>query len=339
MLNRAKLICLLAFAPATAIAHHGSAFYYDLDNMITIEGEILAVSWRNPHVKLQVRGGVAGGDSAIWDVESASPNGLQRVGIESDVVAIGERVSLSGALSRTGKTAMAAFLMVKADGTQIPIWPQRAAIVDQEVQLAEIPAAVAEASRREARGIFRVWSRTGMQGQLLAELEPDLPFNDTARAAQAAWNPLTDDPVLQCTPRGLPSLMNNPQPMEFIDQGDTLLMRLEEWDGRRTIHMTVDAIPENLMPSRYGYSIGRWEGRTLVVQSTGFSDPNFDDHGTPQGESASMVERFTLSEDETRLDYEVIHTDPLIFTEPARLTGRWAWTPGEEVKDYNCFVQ
>lgn len=339
MLCRAELVCFLALGSTTAIAHHGSAFYYDLDNMATIEGEVLSVTWRNPHVKMQVQGHIGGGKSMIWDVESASPNGLQRIGIESDVVAIGDRISLSGALSRTGLPAMAAFLMVKADGTEIPIWPQRAAIVDQEVEFAEIPAALVEASRREARGIFRVWSRTGMQGQLLAELEPDLPFNETARAAQAAWNPLTDDPVLRCTPRGLPSLMNNPQPIEFVDQGNITLVRLEEWDGRRLIHMAADEIPANLTPSRYGYSIGRWEGRTLVVESTGFSDPNFDDHGTPQSESARMVERFTLSKDETRLDYEVIHSDPLIFTEPARLTGRWAWTPGEEVKDYNCFVE
>ena len=178
-----------------------------------------------------------------------------------------------------------------------------------------------------------------MQGQLLAELESALPFNEIALAAQAAWNPLTDDPVLQCTPRGLPSLMNNPQPIEFIDRGNTILMRLEEWDGRRVIHMTVDEIPANLTPNRYGYSIGRWEDRTLVVESTGFSDPNFDDHGTPQSESARMEERFTLSDDETQLNYEVIHWDPLIFTEPARLTGLWKWTPGEEVKDYNCFVE
>jgi len=339
MSRRVDLVCLLLLGPATALAHHGSAYYYDLDKMATIEGEVLSVSWRNPHVKMKVQGSMDGGESIIWDIESASPNGLQRVGIESDVVAVGDRVSLSGALSRTGLPAMAAFLLVKADGTEIPIWPQRAERMGQQVELAEVPAEIAEASRRMAQGIFRVWSRTGMQGQLLAELEEDLPFNEFARTAQAAWNPLTDDPVLQCSPRGMPSLMNNPQPIEFVDQGDTILIRLEEWDGRRTIHMTIDAIPENQPASRYGYSIGHWEDRTLVVTSSGFSDPNFDDHGTPQGESARMVERFTLSEDETRLDYEVIHTDALIFTEPARLIGNWIWTPGEEVKDYNCFVQ
>ena len=339
MLRQIDLICLLALGPTMAIAHHGSAFYYDLDNLTTIEGEVLSITWRNPHVKMQVQGNIGSSESMIWEVESASPNGLQRVGIESDVVVIGDRISLFGALSRTGLPAMAAFLMVKADGTEIPIWPQRAAIVGQEVDLAEIPEALVETSRREARGIYRVWSRSGMQGQLLAELESALPFNEIALAAQAAWNPLTDDPVLQCTPRGLPSLMNNPQPIEFIDRGNTILMRLEEWDGRRVIHMTVDEIPANLTPNRYGYSIGRWEDRTLVVESTGFSDPNFDDHGTPQSESARMEERFTLSDDETQLNYEVIHWDPLIFTEPARLTGLWKWTPGEEVKDYNCFVE
>lgn len=77
-------------------------------------------------------------------------------------------------------------------------------------------------------------------------------------------------------------------------------------------------------------------GSTLTVTTTAISDPYFDDHGTPQGDQASVVEHFTLSEDETHLDYEAIHTDPLIFTGPGRLVGYWDWVPGEEVKPFDC---
>ena len=68
------------------------------------------------------------------------------------------------------------------------------------------------------------------------------------------------------------------------------------------------------------------------------NDPYFDDIGTPQGDFSSVEERFTLSEDERRLDYESIHIDLDTFTEPARQTGYWDWVPGEEVKRYNCTV-
>ncbi len=333
-----ELALLVLLAPAQALAHHGSAYYYDLDNLASIEGDIIYVSWRNPHVLLEIERTLENGTTEIWEVESSSRNSLQRVGIESDVVSVGDRVTLTGALSRTGLPAMAAFLMKLDDGTEVPIWPQRAERMGQEVHRVAASSASVNESRRQASGIFRVWSRPEMQGQLLAELEGELPYNATARAAQAAWNPLTDDPVLDCTPRGMPSIMNNPLPIEFVDQGDTIVIRLEEWDGRRTIHMTSRASAESPPASPNGYSVGRWEGDTLVVTTIAINDPYFDDHGTPQGVRASVVERFTLNADERRLDYEAIHTDPLIFTRPGRLIGHWDWIPGEEVKTFDCAV-
>ncbi len=335
-MRRIALFHVLLVGPTLGFAHHGTAFYYDIDNLASIEGEILAVSWRNPHVMFEIERSFDDGTTEIWEIESSSRNGLQRVGIEADVVTVGDYVHLTGALSRTGIPAMAAFLMTLDDGTEVPIWPQRARQLGREVAPAPVSSALAEASRREAHGIFRVWSRPGMRGQLLALLEGELPYTATARTAQEAWNPLRDDPVLQCTPRGMPSIMNNPLPIEFIDQNETILLRLEEWDGRRIIHMTSDASAESRSATRFGYSTGHWEGNTLTVTTTAISDPYFDDHGTPQGDQASVVERFTLSEDEARLDYEAIHTDPLIFTGPGRLVGYWDWVPGEEVKPFDC---
>ena len=54
---------------------------------------------------------------------------------------------------------------------------------------------------------------------------------------------------------GLPTAMDNPYPIEFVDEGDRILMRLEEWDGVRTIFLDPDSVGEPIQP-RMGVSIG-----------------------------------------------------------------------------------
>ena len=61
--------------------------------------------------------------------------------------------------------------------------------------------------------------------------------------------------------------------------------------------------------------------------------------GTPQSAAMRVVERFTLSEDETRLDWSASVSDPETFTEPvARQNLHFSWVPGEEVKPFDCSV-
>ena len=331
---RAFFFFLLVLGLVSAEAHHGSAFYYDLENIVKIEGEVLAISWRNPHVTMDLRRTDDGAANEVWGVESSSANTLLRIGIEQGVVTVGDHVTLTGALSRHGLPAMAAFVITLEDGTDLPIWPRPAMRLGYEVKPAPISAVAAEISRSEARGIFRVWSRPDLKGLFLQS--DHLPFTLAALTAQEAWNPLEEDPVLDCIPRGMPSVMNSPFPVEFVDQRNTIVMRLEEYDVVRTIHL--ESMPSTSTRFRMpvGHSVGYWERNTLVVTTTRISDKFFDDGGIPQGETAEIVERFTLSEDGTRLDYESIHTDPFTFTEPARQTGYWDWIPGEQIRPYDC---
>lgn len=334
---RVFFVCLLALTSAPVVAHHGSAHYYDLDNVARVEGDVVSISWRNPHVTLELRRSDDGGANEIWKVEGSSANALLRVGIGPDVIAVGDHVILTGALSRHGLPAMAGHVITLADGTDVPIWPRPARKLGQQIEPAPLSAAAAEAARSAAHGIFRIWARPDLQGLFLEG--GYLPFTQAAIAARAAWNPLTDDPVLQCIPRGMPSVMNAPLPVEFVDQGDSILMRLEEWDQERTIHLADAVDPATQPRTPLGYSAGRWEGNTLAVTTTRISDAYFDDEGTPQGENAVITERFTLSEDETRLDYESIHDDPYTFTEPARQSSYWDWVPGEQIRRFDCVVQ
>jgi hypothetical protein len=129
--------------------------------------------------------------------------------------------------------------------------------------------------------------------------------------------------------------MDNPYPIEFRDRGDSIILLLEEWDGIRTIFMN-DASSGTPAQPRMGFSVGRWEGNTLIVETTDIGWRYVDDLGTPQSENAVIAERFTLSPDGTELDWEARISDPLNFTEPVVMEGVWVWIPGQEIKPFNC---
>ena len=86
-----------------------------------------------------------------------------------------------------------------------------------------------------------------------------------------------------------------------------------------------------------GYSVGRWEGNTLIVITNRINSPYSLGGGTPQSEAVEIVERFTLSEDERTMDWAATLTDPATFTAPVTPTStHWKWVPGEAIKPYDC---
>jgi len=179
--------------------------------------------------------------------------------------------------------------------------------------------------------IFRVWipvERPRTSRNAIA-----YPLTAAGRAAREAWDPM-QDPALRCIPPGVPTAMDNPYPIEFEARGDIVVLRLEEWDGVRTIFMN-GATGEPEQP-RMGRSTGRWDGRSLLVETTNIGWRYVDDIGTPQSEAAVIHERFTLSDDGTDLYWEARITDPVNFTEPVVYEGRWTWVPGQEIKPFNC---
>lgn len=328
---RTVLLILALAAPGPLLAHHAVGVAYDTENLGTVEGTVVDVFWRNPHVVVSIDRTLENGEREIWEAESGSTNSLERLGIGRDIVQIGDRVALMGALSRRGLTTMAAYTMTLADGTEIPLWPQRAARLGRDVTPVPFAEAAREQSSQQAEGIFRIWSRISVTG-----FQSTLPFTEAAVAARADFDPLADDPALLCIPPGMPGMMNNPYPIEFVDQGDRILLRLEEWDGERLIHLSADSSADDQPPSHVGFSTGRWAGNTLVVTTTRINESFFDDVGTPQSEDVEVVERFELNETADRLDYMAVVTDPGTFTEPATLVGAWHWNPGEEIKPFQC---
>jgi len=315
-------VALLALGSSLAVAHHSRAYFGDETDTIT--GELVAVSWRNPHIGLDVRVINEAGEPELWTVESNSIYNLQRYGIDRSRFELGMALGISGRTSPLEPRRMLMTGMVFPDGERVSLERRTPpeGYVDRVVDAAA-----------ENKGIFRVWSmpaadRATIQGQVRS-----LPFSDAALAARRTWNPL-DNPALRCESEGMPRIMLNPHPFEFIDRGDTITLRTELYDIERVIHMDV-AMPVGAPASRLGYSVGRWENGALVVETARIDWPWFDNAGTPQSSAVEITERYSLSDDQARLDFELTVIDPATFTAPAVMRGYWL-ALGEAILRYDC---
>lgn len=322
----AVLACTVA---APVAAHHGTAPRYDFRDPITIAGEVISVFWRNPHVRLTVAIVGESGEPEVWDVEAGSMNALERIGYGADTIRSGDRVVLMGGRSRLGLKTMAVVIATLPDGSEVPLWPQRAAALGLGAERAEIASSAVEASTESARGIFRVWGQRG-------GYDRSVNYTPEAQAAREQWDLLEDDPALDCLPPGMPAMMNNPYPIEFVDAGEEIVLRLEEWDGRRVIHLGDDADVDTQPATPTGHSVGVWEGGTLVVATSRINYAYHDDRGTPQSDDSVILERFSVTDDGNRLDYSAVITDSRYLAEPMTIEGYWTWVPGEEIKRYDC---
>ena len=326
-----SIAILVALILSTHAAAHHAFSGFDTDNLRSIEGEVTGIYWRNPHVMVMIERVLVNGDRETWEAEGGALNSIQRAGVNRDVVAIGDSVTLFGAISLREENSMAVYTMTLSDGSQIPLWPRRVSQLGMDVAVAPVSSVAREQAVREASGIFRVWSRAvGGSWEFFS------PFTESANVARDAFDPVADNPALDCIPQGMPSIMGNPFPIEFIDMDDRIILRLELWDGVRTIYLSEDSASEAIPPSPLGYSVGRWEDGTLIVLTSRINDRYVDMVGTPQSDAMEVEERFTMNGTEDRLAYHAAMTDPATFTEPATLSGSWTWVPGEEVKPYEC---
>jgi hypothetical protein len=318
------------FAGTPASAHHSLAIYSN--ETTVVEGEIVDVLWANPHVRITLRAGATGAEQ-VWSLESGSLMTLQRAGIARDLLRKGDRVKAAVRVSRRDPLLAGAMTLLLPDGRELQLLTGAPAYFTSDAALVHAAERVSGDPASENRGIFRVWSIPN-PNPAGAEALRRLPFKPAAVEARSRFD-LYDNFATRCEPEGLPRIMFNPHPFEFVDRGATITLRTELYDAERTIHMDRVAAPAGEPATRLGYSVGKWEEGTLIVTTSLVSWPYFDNIGTPQSGDVRIVERYTLSEDQGRLDFEVTVTDPATFTEPAVIKSRWL-ALRETIPRYDC---
>jgi hypothetical protein len=129
---------------------------------------------------------------------------------------------------------------------------------------------------------------------------------------------LERDPEIKCYMPGVPRAAYMPYPFQILQGTNKILIAYEFGGTTRTIHM--DAAGDSPGPTWMGWSRGRWEGDTLVVDVTNFNDQTwFDRAGNFHSEALHVVERYTPVSP-YHLMYEATIEDPKVFTRPWKMS-------------------
>jgi hypothetical protein len=178
-------------------------------------------------------------------------------------------------------------------------------------------------------------------GDLGAGFEKGLPYTEWGRQIrdQRKANNSKDNPDAHCRPLGLMQLHTHPFEKKIVQgSGAIVIMYNANNDVRQilTNGQTLPKVGPELAPWWYGYSVGKWDGDTLVVTTVGFRDDVWlDVNGSPLTSTGKMVERFTRLNFGT-LQIDVTIEDPKAYTEPFTVRVMQQLMPNTELFESVC---
>ena len=293
-----RLFCFVCLLSATASAHQGNS-ELKMGTQQQVAGTLTDIVWRNPHIILTLATTHDEGRAISLEIEAALPNILRVGRFSKDSLHVGEQVTALVSPSRR-------FPDEAANGYEINRQSGR-----QRGAAGHCPPAPPGADDHGHRYLGFL----GGHGRIVHHFVRPLrnwPLNEEARAMRARFTP-KDSGQAQCVPVAAPMLMVYPVVTAFAEATDHILITSEWLGATRTVYTDSKAHPPGAERSQQGHSVGHWEGETLVVDTTHFSDQ--ETGGFPSGGQRHLVERFALADGGRRLSSAYVLEDPQYLTD------------------------
>jgi len=150
-----------------------------------------------------------------------------------------------------------------------------------------------------------------------------------------------NDPTLSCFPDGIPKILTSPEPFEIITIPGRVLMFFEKDHGWRQIWTDGRKLSDDPPELRFdGYSVGRWQGETFIVESNGFNDKLWlDYYGDPHSDQMRLTERYQRVDKDT-LSISVTIDDPKAYTKPwVGQPIHYSLRPRVEIGEWYCTIE
>src|SRR6188508_2481304 len=201
----------------------------------------------------------------------------------------------------------------------------------------------AEAQSPDFTGVWTTYNEPGQAGGGGRGGGPPLPMTDAAKQKvskyQALVQPTGDTPGGYCLGTGMPGSMlgSGGYPMEIIQRQDQITIIYEAHNEIRRVYFGNRVLPvADRLPERNGYSVGRWEGNTLIVETAQLTE--IVSQRFAHSDQARIVERYTLTEEAGQkvLTAEMTLTDPVFYSKPVSETKRWSIVPNGFLMTYEC---
>jgi hypothetical protein len=166
----------------------------------------------------------------------------------------------------------------------------------------------------------------------------DLPYTAWGLQKFKEYNGWVHDPGLYCEPVGPLRSSGGPLPTKIIQTPKEIIFLHEGRWVYHVVYMDRTEHEKGLDPTSwwYGDSIGRWDGDTLVVDTTNMNDKTLLDlTGHPHSDKLHLIERYTRTSVD-RLTYEVTVDDPIAYTHPWKNTRIWINHPDWKIEEFAC---
>jgi hypothetical protein len=348
---------LLAASAPCVFAHHSMAAAYDDKKPVTLRGVVTKFDWTNPHVMVFVDVTAANGDVTNWEVELPSRVELKRDGWAKDSVSAGDSVTVEGSASRDSSKAIGGRQLTLATGKKLSAIPAPMPLVkeaskptprwpDGHPRLGFVPGETGYWASVAGSNLFEAGANVRMNADGLlmniADAGKVAPFQPWAKGLYEyrQRNLLKDDPMASCLPPGGPRQFQTANGIQIIEEPERKRVFVMSGGGNRNWRLiNLDARahqPDDVIPTYYGDSVGKWEGDTLVIDSIGFNERFwFANGGLPHTETLHLTERISRPDFNT-LKYEVQVTDPGAYTRPWSGSLMLQWVPNQEIEEYFC---
>ena len=233
-LASAMVAGLLAAVPFSATAHH-SMSEFNRGVVTEVEGVVSKVSWKNPHILLEVTATDPKGVKSVWTLEGSAVSAQSRRGLTGDRVAVGDKVRVAGWPSTRRDQYLQVNHVLLPDGVELLVGGVREPRWSGKTAGGAAVAGTTKPAAALGDTLFRVWSQG--TGAWFFAGRGGYQLNGSAAAAVAKWDDIADNPLTKCIAPGMPALMGNPYPMQFVQVGRDIELRFEEFDAVRKIHM------------------------------------------------------------------------------------------------------
>jgi len=145
-----------------------------------------------------------------------------------------------------------------------------------------------------------------------------------------------NDPDANCLPQGVPKISSAPEPFKIFQEPGAIVILYEAFDQFRQFFLDGRSLPKDPNPQWYGYSVAKWDGDTLVVESSGFNGKAWlDQLGHPSTEALHVIERFHRR-DFGHMDITATIEDSGAYTKPWTYVQPVVLLPDTELTEQVC---
>jgi len=321
-------VIIVTLTPAAA--HHGPGPFDRSANIVLENATVTAWQYVHPHASVLVEIENSAGIAETWNVDSESPNLLRRMDVLPDFLSEGDVITIYGYSHRTEPRTIKLGSVIFSDGREVVVRRGIGDNTNTPQDLVFIRGSQPEGDSRGTGGIAGIWAEgDGPDWQNL-----DQPSAVGAKRLEDF--DVRDDPVRRCMTPGFPRIADQPLGLEIIEQERQYVFLYETFHAVRRIYMDDREPTERTIPTRMGYSQGRWEGDTLVVE-TDRLEPlllTWDGHPLAGGKETHVTERYRRVGEQLELELTV--EDAVYWHEALTRTVRYNPAPNLEILDYGC---